>query len=223
MCKHPSIVAEIRAPRCHPICQKYSPCLGMCFNAVGLARLKTGRVGVFRGRGARYGRGTIILDSGELPHEFWYPPPSLADREIPRDPISPHTYARSRTRRVRQPAASTKGSWPPSWSHHHPPLPSFLKLPNRGSLVREFTKHHQGGTIGVRTLCPALGPSWQASLLLRWSLCDARSSPASLLAIILGKVLTLGAFRIPAAPKVLHRLLVFAVGLPSIWVITRDS
>ena len=42
----------------------------------------------FRGQEDCYGLGTIILDSGELPHEFWYPSLSLAHREIPRDPIS---------------------------------------------------------------------------------------------------------------------------------------
>ena len=179
-------------------------------------------MGAFRGQGARYGTGTLILDSGELPHELGYPPLPLSHREIPHDSISPPRapYAQARTCRVQQPTACTKGSWPPSRSHHHQPLPSFSKPP-RGSQGNS-QNIVKGATIGVRTLGPALGPSWQASLLLRWSLCDARSSPGSLLAIILWKVLTLGVFRFPAAPKVFHRLLVVTVGLPSIWAIATQ-
>ena len=96
-----------------------------------LPRLETGRVGVFRGQGAHYGTETIILDSGELPHELGYPPLPLSHREIPHDSISPPPYARARTRRVQQPTACTKGSWLPSWSQHHLPLPSLLQTSPR--------------------------------------------------------------------------------------------
>ena len=60
-----------------------------------LHRLETGRVGVFRGQVARYGTGTLVLDSGELPHELGYPHRPLSNREITHDSISPPTLCTS--------------------------------------------------------------------------------------------------------------------------------
>ena len=91
-----------------------------------------------------------------------------------------------------------------------PPTPPILlatlpeaKRGNTRNIIR-------GSTIRVRPQGPASGPLAQASLLLRWSHVDAQHSPASLLAFISGNVLTLGVSRFPAAPKVHHKLLVFA-------------
>ena len=75
---HPGATQSARNPPC---------CLGILIKAVTNVRPKTGRVGVFRGQEARYGTGTLILDSGELPHELGYPPQPLSHREIPHDSI----------------------------------------------------------------------------------------------------------------------------------------
>ena len=91
-----------------------------------------------------------------------------------------------------------------------PPTPPIL-LENLPKAKRGNTENIiSGSTIGVRSNGPASGPFTQTSFLLRWTHVDAQHSPASLLAFISGKVLTLGVFRFPAAPKVHHRLLVFA-------------
>ena len=126
-------------------------------------------------------------------------------------PINHHPppYARSRTRRVLHPVPAQRASSCPRGLP--PPTPPIL-LANLPEAKRGNTRNTiRGSTAGVHPQGPASGPLAQASLLLlRWSHADAHHPPASLLAFISGKVLTLGVFRFPAAPKVHHRLLVFA-------------
>ena len=65
--------------------------LGMHIKAFTSFRHKTGagRVRGLQGSGACDGVGTMLLGSGELPHEIWYPALPPPNREIPRDPIPP--------------------------------------------------------------------------------------------------------------------------------------
>ena len=128
------------------------------FSACGdLPRLaiETSRVGVIRSQGVRYGTGTIIFDSGELPQEFWYPPLSLSCHK------SPTTLP--------PPLCTTKNSLCTAVYCLYkgllaalmvplPPSPPILLETSRKRITREHENHRNKG--------PSRGPSEQWSV--RW-------------------------------------------------------
>ena len=119
----------------------------------------------------------------------------LASGEIPQQTLPPLPYARSRTRCALHPVPAQRASSCPRGPP--PPTPPIL-LENLPKAKRGNTENIiSGSTIGVRSNGPASGPFTQTSFLLRWTHVDAQHSPASLLAFISGKVLTLGVFRLP--------------------------
>ena len=110
-----------------------------------------------------------------------------------------------------------------------PPTPPILLETSQQRITRELTKHHQGGH--------NRGPNFGSS---SWPIL-AGPPPLPLVALRCAAVsgepsrhhprdssresthpISRGAFRIPAAPKVLHRLLVFAGDSPSIWAIATQ-